>query len=242
MGTGKKIFKRGYESKLVKRAVKNRENRRFIVEHLKREWEEAERLVERDARKLRRRETLKETGTVLGLTILGMAAVCGILIVGAVAPNIFSAFGRLGKHRRYFHRKDFENKITYFKRRGYVSVVKTEDETREVRLTKLGQEQLAKRAFWGLKVLRPEKWDGIWRLVFFDVPEGDKWARDGLRRCLKNMGFCPLQKSTFVFPYPCREEIEFLRRLYDLGGHLRYVETRVINFDDDLKEFFGLKK
>lgn len=235
-------LKRKYESRLARRIVDVKENREFIMKCLKKEWEEIEKSIERDRKRQKRYETMKEFGTVLGLTILGMAAVCGVLVIGAVAPNVFSAFGRMGRHRRYFDREDFEKKAAYFKRRGYIDFRKrSEDGTMEIRLTKAGETQMVKRFLGDLKIIPQEKWDGVWRMAIFDVPEQDRWSRDGLRDRLKRMGFYPLQKSTFVFPYPCREELEFLTRLYNVGSHLRFLETNTLSFDKDLKEFFCLK-
>ena len=51
------------------------------------------------------------------------------------------------------------------------------------------------------------KWDKKWRLVIFDIPRTLNNKRDTLRHRLKYMGFSMLQKSVFVFPYPCEEEI-----------------------------------
>lgn len=235
----KKLLKRKYELKLARRAVDVRENREFIMKCLKKEWEEIERSMERDRKKQKRYETMKEVGTVLGLTILGMVAVCGVLVVAAVAPNVFSAFGRLGRHRRYFDRKDFQARANYLKQRGYVDIKKSKDEITEIRLTEHGRAQIVKRSLGNLKIAPQKKWDRMWRIVIFDIPEKNKWARDGLRRSLKNMGFYRLQKSTFIFPYPCREEIEFLSRLYGVGDYLRFIETSTINFDGDLKNFFN---
>jgi len=238
----RRIFKRKYESRLIKRATGLQENRRFLLEHFKKEWEEIEKTIERDRRKQKLYETTKAAGTALGFIILGLAAVGGVLIIGAVAPNIFSAFGRFGRVRRYFDRKDFQKKINYFKQRRYIDVTKKgEDDLMKIRLTELGRTRLMKYVLGNLKIILPEKWDGVWRIVIFDIPEWNKWAREGLRQSLKRMGFYPLQKSTFVFPYPCREEIDFLKRLYGVGDHLRLIETSTISFDDDLRAFFGLK-
>lgn len=238
----KRLFKRKYDLKLVRRAVGIKENHEFITKCLRREWEDIERSIERDRKKQKRYETMKEFGTVLGLTILGMVAVCGVLAVGAVAPNVFSAFGRMGRHRRYFDRKDFKERVGYLRRRGYITIEKdNQRSTMEISLTKLGEAQVIKRALGNLKIAPQEKWDYIWRIAIFDVPEKNRWSRDGLRRSLKNMGFYQLQKSTFILPYPCREEIEFLCRLYDVGDRLRFIETGFINFDEDLKDLFNLK-
>lgn len=242
MMSNNKVFKRKYEKKLVCRAVGIKENREFLLEHFKKEWEKIEKTIESDRRRQKLYEVAKETGAVLGFTILGLAVVCGVLLVGTVAPNVISAFGRFGRHRRYFDKKSFRKKVAYFERRGYIDVAeKNKSNLIEMRLTKFGKEQVVKRALGDLKIIPQETWDGIWRLVVFDIPERNKWAREGIRTHLKRMGFYPLQKSTFVFPYSCQEEIDFLGRLYDVIGHLRFIETSTISFDDDLKEFFNPK-
>lgn len=174
----------------------------------------------------------------MGFTILGLAAVCGVVFVGAVAPNIFSAFGRLGRHRRFFDKKDFTERVRYFQRRGYLKVGKDDDGGMEIELTVRGEEQMIKRALGELRIAPQERWDGIWRIVLFDIPERHRWARVGIRDALKRMGFYRLQKSVFVFPYPCREEIDFLTRLYDVGRAIRFIETTSLEADDDARAFF----
>ena len=237
----KKFFKRKYERRLGDRAIGNKENRQFILDHLKNEWEEIEKTIARDRQREKLYRTAKEYGEVLGLTLLGMAAVCGVLVVGVVAPNVFSAFGRLNGRRRYFDKQSLQERMHYYNRRGYVRVRKdSKEKTMEIELTSLGEKKVLKHALANLKVIIPEKWDGVWRIVIFDIAEKNRWARGGLREYLKRMGFFPLQKSTFAFPYPCRKEIVFLCRLYGVGNQLRYIETSDISFDEDLKQFFSL--
>mgnify|MGYP001619825039 FL=1 len=236
-----KIFQRKYENKVFNRAVNIKESRKFLFDRLRREWGEIETTIEKDLRRQELYKTAKETGEVLGLTILGMAAVCRLLIVGAVAPNIFSASGRLGGRRRYFDKNSFRDRIYYYKKHGYVDVRRNSgNNIMEVKLTERGENKVLRKALGDLKVFPQEKWDGIWRIVIFDIPEKNKWAREGLRERLKRMGFYPLQKSTFATPYPCREEIEFLTQLYNIDGYVRLIETKTISLDDDLRDFFGL--
>ncbi len=236
-----KIFKRKYKKKLMGRLTEMGENRAFLLKRLKREWEEVEKTIERDRKRQKLYDTAKEYGEVLGLTLLAMAAVCGVLIIGAVAPNIFSAFGRFGSHRRYFDKNSFQDRVYYYKRRGYIKVKRdVEDKTLEIKLTKKGEEKLISHTLGNLKISPQKKWDGIWRIVIFDIPEKNKWSRDGVRECLKRMGFYPLQKSTFATPHPCAEEIGFLGRLYNAENHIRLIETSNISFDGDLRDFFGL--
>lgn len=51
-------------------------------------------------------------------------------------------------------------------------------------------------AWWG----RP--WDGVWRMVLFDVPEQQRAARNRVRRYFKSRGFGYLQKSVWISPDP----------------------------------------
>lgn len=44
----------------------------------------------------------------------------------------------------------------------------------------------------------PEKWDGKWRVVVFDIPEQRRIIRNLFRRNLKKWGFRPLQKSVWI--------------------------------------------
>jgi hypothetical protein len=133
----KGFLKRKYEKRLLQRAVGVKENQDFLLARLKKEWEAVEKTIEKDKRKRRLYEIAQETGTALGFTILGMAAVCGILIVGAAAPNVFSAVPRFGRHRRYFNKNDFRRKVQYFRRRGYLKVIEDTDGAMELKLTEL---------------------------------------------------------------------------------------------------------
>lgn len=234
----KKPLKKKYQKKLLHRAYM-KESRDFLLAHLKKEWEAAEAAIEKDRSRRKLYDTVQKTGMSLGFAILGMAAVCGVLVIGAVAPNIFSAFGHFGRHRRYFHKSDFRKQMYHFQRRGYVDIKRSGADTMHIKLTNLGKAQVIKRALGDLQIARQEQWDGIWRIVLFDIPERNRWARAGMRESLKRMGFHRFQKSAFVFPYPCREEIEFLTKLYDIRNAVRFIETTSVSQDDDIQAFFS---
>lgn len=234
-----KIFKRKYEKRLFSKIVKEDRNRGFLIEHLKKEWEVVERSIEKDRKKKELYHLTKQTGVVLGYTILGIIAVCGAITVAPIAPNILSAFGKTAKYRRYFKKQNFKQKIDYFKRHGYLELNKDRKENIiKIKLTDLGERQLAKYTLANLKVIPQERWDGVWRIVIFDIPEKYKWARDSLRFYLKRMGFYQLQKSAFASPHPCREEVGFLGKIYGLDEEIRLIETNNISYDDDLKKYF----
>ena len=81
-------------------------------------------------------------------------------------------------------------------------------------LTKEGQKKALKFKLDEMKIKKPAKWDGEWRIVIFDIPERFKKAREALRKKLKDLGFIKLQESVFVFPYECENEIDFVIEVF----------------------------
>ena len=91
-----------------------------------------------------------------------------------------------------------------------------------------------------MKIKVPDAWDGEWRVVLFDVPEDERGARDALRDRLFNLGFHELQKSAWIHPFECRDEIEFLTELYNLRPYVRFLQARHIDNEAYIKQFFRL--
>ncbi|MBI2450797.1 MAG: CRISPR-associated endonuclease Cas2 [Parcubacteria group bacterium] len=91
-----------------------------------------------------------------------------------------------------------------------------------------------------LKIKKPLKWDNLWRLVIFDIPESKKRGRNALALKLKELGFYPLQKSVFIYPYECRDEINFIVEIFDLAPYVRFLRVKNIDIELDLKRYFGL--
>jgi DNA-binding transcriptional regulator PaaX len=106
-------------------------------------------------------------------------------------------------------------------------------------LTKEGKLRVLTYHFQKMRIKR-ENWDGKWRIVVFDIPEKIKRARDALREKLKDLGFYELQKSVFVFPYECREEIEFVIEFFNLRKYVRIGVLESIDNELHLKKIFKL--
>jgi len=93
--------------------------------------------------------------------------------------------------------------------------------------------------FAKMKIERKD-WDGKWRLVSFDIPEKIKRAREALRNKLREVGFHELQKSVFVFPYNCKDEIEFIVEFFDIRKYVRFGVLDYIDNEIELKKVFKL--
>ena len=86
-----------------------------------------------------------------------------------------------------------------------------------------------------------KKWDERWRLVIFDIPEKFKKARDALALTLKRIGFHRLQKSVFIHPFECKDEIDFVVEFWNARTFVRFIETHSIDNDLHLREIFKEK-
>lgn len=84
------------------------------------------------------------------------------------------------------------------------------------------------------------KWDGKWRLAFFDIPEEAREKRDKLRKLLKDNGFKKLQASVFISPNALhRDAITYLKSS-GLIQFLRFARIDEIDDDKELKKQFKL--
>lgn len=88
-------------------------------------------------------------------------------------------------------------------KRGYIKKYKNENQI-VIGLTEAGRD-------WVLKHGNDtSNWDGIWRIVIFDIPESHKKARNALRWKLKEWGFEIWQKSVWATKKPLSDHIRKL--------------------------------
>lgn len=91
-----------------------------------------------------------------------------------------------------------------------------------------------------IKKADPQKWDGKWRIVLFDVPENKRPVRDYLRNVLKRHGFREFQRSMWVWPYKLPQFIGKLLSDPQMRKYTRAITTYDIDYDDDLRRLFRL--
>ena len=206
------------------------------MERLKEEWQEAERAVKKHELIKRAEEGALE----FSKDLLKILAIGGVVTVMAMAPNTFVAVDRLRRYRRFFKNVDVPKEIKTSSSKGYITYEKIDEITHRIKITEKGRKMLFKSAAERMKIKETKKWDGIWRIVIFDIPRRHNSIRELLRDRLKRMGMRQLQESVFVCPYPCEEEVGFWASLYFASSFIRFIEARLISNDQDIKSFFDL--
>lgn len=103
-----------------------------------------------------------------------------------------------------------------------------------------GKKQALTYQAHAMKIPHPKVWDEKWRIVLFDIPETKREARDSFRDHLTHLGFWELQKSVSVYPFDCKNEIEFLTELHNIRADVRFIIADQIDNETHLKHIFKL--
>lgn len=141
--------------------------------------------------------------------------------------------------------KDIDRKYLYkivneFKQERLVDYKENKDGTVKIVLSEKGKKIVLNFNIDKIEIKRPLKWDKKWRLVMFDIPEKRRSERNILREKLREIGFKEIQKSVFVHPFPCLDEINFITEYFQLRSLVRYGEITNISNEEELKLKFKL--
>lgn len=109
-----------------------------------------------------------------------------------------------------------------------------------VKISQMGRRRLLKYKIDELSII-DKKWDKKWRIIVYDVDESKKYLRDLFQVILKKLAFLQLQKSVYLTPYPCEDEIEYLRQVYDIGKEVSILTIHGLENEQAYKDYFGLK-
>lgn len=160
------------------------------------------------------------------LLALGTGAIIGIALLFPGVGYLYKEFTR-ARWNQVKKRGILNATIRRLERQKLISW-KEVDGQRIIQLTERGKKKVLQYNIDNLKLNKQEKWDGSWRVIVFDVPEKKRVARDLLRKKLKEMKFYKWQKSVFLTPWECKDEIDFLRHTFEIAPYVQYVLAKEI--------------
>lgn len=198
-------------------------------------WEKAGVLFQRPLPKQESDPTRPSTREILH--ILAAAGAIGLLFV---FPGAAAGVGMLVLGNRRYSGWRTRQLLDRFEKQKYVSVSEHADGKITVSITEKGMTRALTYELETLSMIKPKRWDKKWRIVIFDIPEKHKGIRDIFRMRLRQLGLFQLQESVYVSPYPCFDEVEFLRELYGVAFTARYLLAEKIEDDESLKQHFTL--
>ncbi len=175
-----------------------------------------------------KRETVTSRGLTKGLlALLAGGAAIGTALVFPAAGIIYKEF----KKQKWEEARRRGVLGSTIKRLEKQSVVAWKEVGGEVRLflTENGKKKNLQFSIDNLQIKKAKKWDKLWRIIIFDIPEAKKQAREIFRRKLKDLEFEQLQKSVFVSRHECKNEIDFLRHALGIAPFVNYVVAKEIS-------------
>lgn len=180
----------------------------------------------------------------VSLDVLKILAVAGLVVVAASSPyfviNLIKVLNKRNKRfSRNYSNSEAEKAIRNL-RRSRLVVLKEKNGKFFVELTSKGKRKFKEIRIDELRNKKPADWDGLWRIIIFDIPEHKKAGRAALRGKMKELGFYQLQKSVWAFPYECEKEIELLSELFDIDPYVNFITAKRIKDDEKLKKYFKL--
>lgn len=172
--------------------------------------------------------------------VLGVIGITGILALAAVAPNCVQLLRFLPnqktKKRSYIDTVVIKKLIS----KGLIKIGTSNQGLKVVRLTDKGRTLLKEYKLQDLRIPKPKKWDGKYRVIIFDIKEWKRGTRDKLRHWFAHLGLVRLQNSVWVYPYDCQEIVALLKANYKIGNEVLYMEVTHIENDRWLKKIFDL--
>ena len=171
--------------------------------------------------------------------ILNLAVTGSALTASLVVPNLLVALDkpldifwkRMDKRSR---ERELRRVISYMKSNHLLE----SNYQHGLQITNKGRARLEKVHFNSLSIQPPRKWDKKWRLVIYDIPENRKDGRKALTAKITKLGFYQLQRSAWLYPFPCRNVVEMVASRYKVDRYLSYIETaRIDNQKVIIKKF-----
>ena len=163
-----------------------------------------------------------EIGRAVLLTLAG----AGVIALAVAAPNMIKLLKPLIEKQKKgrINQESLRRAVEKLRERRLITISAIGGRT-ILEITEDGKKRLREFDFDCLELETPKKWNGKWTVVLFDIPEHKKVARDALRRKLKELGCYQYNRSVFVHPASCGDEIDFVTEFFDISRYVSHFET-----------------
>lgn len=182
--------------------------------------------------------------------IIYMLGIGTLLLSTIFMPGLGYAVGAIERSRRKYEwqksQKDWKKFNLYYLKRNLKrlkeqKIVEVVNQNGQdiIKLTQKGKTKYLKFKLEQLS-LQNNTWDGRWRIVIYDISKFKRNQQTVFRNILKYINFFPLQKSVYLTPYPCEEQILYLREYFGIGDEVLLIWADKLENEEIYKEYFGL--
>ena len=170
--------------------------------------------------------------------LIALFAGAVVIAPGGVAGTV-QVFNKLFDGEDGYDEKQLKRSLYYLQSKKLIHIQKQYDKEAYT-LTKIGWLK-ARKLSNSFAVKRPERWDGKWRMVIFDIPVHKKGEAEIFRRDLRYLGLANVQKSIWVYPYDCKDQVFYLAEKLKIEPSIRFIVADSITGEKDLCQRFGVK-
>lgn len=181
----------------------------------------------------------------LSVRVLKALAVGGMLVLAASNPifamNLPGNISQLLKERDTRKKREkLFRALSYLRSRKFVEFKGLPEGKTKVKITSAGQEFIGVADFDNLEIEKPPVWDKKFRLVIFDIPKYKHAQSTAFSRKLKEMGFYMVQKSVWLHPYDCTNEVIYLRDTFEIEPYVKILLADALEEDYKIRKYFNL--
>ena len=170
----------------------------------------------------------------------------GMAAVLTAAPTLFALLGAIGyvvTVRDRERKKKLQGSFQYLANHKYVARRRSRNGIR-LELTPQGRKNITRhitQRVFREPIKRPKVWDLKWRLILFDIPAGERTKRNAFRALIRRTGAIMLQKSVWVHPFDCSEQVSLLKDFFNLSDErLRFITSDSIGNDEFFRRHFKI--
>lgn len=172
--------------------------------------------------------------------ILQFLLITGMVYIAASSPYFTIRLLKEIKRWNRYPKRKLSSAFYTLRKQGCIKIEKKNKQI-YISLTEKGRNKAGWLQINALKINKPKKWDGKWRIVIFDISELKKFHREALRGKLKELDFYPLQRSVWIQPFHCSDEISLLKDFFGLSDkEVRLIIAENIGENKNLKKLFKL--
>lgn len=168
-------------------------------------------------------ETTQELNALLEL--IGSRGLSG---VSTPASNLLEALEQLEAFPDHLTRDERRALVANLRRQGLVEV-SNRDGHIVIQPSVKGIHRLQRAQISNLFVQPQDRWDGIWRMISYDIPSKYGKQRRLFTSELHRLGFTLIKDSTWFHPYPCFDAVSELVAYCGLTNHVMVAEIARID-------------
>ncbi|KKP31830.1 MAG: hypothetical protein A2312_01105 [Candidatus Staskawiczbacteria bacterium RIFOXYB2_FULL_32_9] len=154
----------------------------------------------------------------LTIKIIEYLFLFGVISIVATSPYFLYNLMKLMLKSSSYSKDEinkFRNAFNYAKKNGLILIEKDGYDVK-ITITEKGEARMKKFRIANLNINKPKVWDKKIRVVIFDIPNSQRIKRNAFRGKLKELGFYSTQKSVWLHPYECKDQIKILMDFFGL--------------------------